>query len=292
MKSLQNRITVNKSILSICFTLLCTQADATLISFGGQFATDGSGLTSNFVDASNKLNPANGYLIETFDEDTKMIGFESYAQDKGYNWTGLNLANSISSKCGVNSIAQGNGVAVTTTGGGLGVKGDGTPNAHGVGAPPGGSNPTIGDKTCFGFTPGTGSSGTVTVDYANFLLPGVAIDYLGFYWGSIDSYNDFYFYDANGVEIEKILGTELLALTHGSTGNQSSPESNLYVNIDFDAIEAFTSFKVVSNGIAGEFDNIVVGLTNRPIPEPASLALLGLGLVGLSFGRRQRKYQN
>ena len=142
--------------LGASMVLLASQANAGLIiTTGGQLATDGSGLTSSFIDASNKIDPTDGYLIETFDYATRMIGFDSEAdvQDKTHNYGG-----SIFDTCGINSTA-----AISVTGN-IGVKGDGTDDAHGVGAPPGGSNPTIGDKTCFGYTPGPGTGNSVTVD--------------------------------------------------------------------------------------------------------------------------------
>ena len=275
---------ISKIFLGLGVALCSMQASAYVITTGGQYATDGSGLTSSYVDSSNKLNPLDGYFIETFDADTRMYGYDHISQDKSFNWSGLDATNPVSSGCGVNSTAL---ISVT---GNLGVKGDGTSNSHGVGAPPGGSDPLIGDKTCFGFTPGTGNSGSVTVDYGAFLsgltVP-AQIDYLGFYWGSIDTYNDFYFYDAQDNLVAEILGTTLLAESGGQTGNQSSPLSNLYINIDFSSNEAFTKFTVVSNGVAGEFDNIVAGLTTRPVPVPAPLALLGLGLVALGWTRRK-----
>ncbi|HCM47084.1 MAG TPA: hypothetical protein DIS98_06155 [Colwellia sp.] len=41
--------------------------------------------------------------------------------------------------------------------------------------------------------------------------------------------------------------------------------------------------------MAGEFDNIVVGLTSRVILEPNSLALLGISLLVLLVGTLKRK---
>ncbi len=271
--------------LGMSILLCCSQAYAGLIiTTGGQEATDDSGLTSWFIDASNKIDPSGGYLIETFDYATRMIGFDTDApehqQDKSHNYGG-----SIFDTCGINSTA-----AISVSGN-IGVKGDGTDDAHGVGAPPGGSNPTIGDKTCFGYTPGPGEGNSVTVDYSGFLTDGVKINYLGFYWGSIDEYNDFEFFDGEDSVI--LTGAELLLESGGTPGSRTSPESNLYINVAFTDF-AFDKFTVTSTGIAGEFDNIVVGLTSRvipnnSIPEPNSIALLGLSLLVLLIGARKRK---
>ncbi len=273
-----------RKVIAIAASVLLSTSQAyagLIITTGGQAATDGSGLTSSFIDASNKIDPSGGYLIETFDYATRMIGFDSEAdvQDKSHNYGG-----SIFDTCGINSTA-----AISVTGN-IGVKGDGTDDAHGVGAPPGGSNPTIGDKTCFGYTPGPGTGNSVTVDYAGFLGPGVQIDYLGFYWGSIDAYNNFEFFDTVGGTSQVLLGSTLLSESGGTAGSRTSPESNLYVNIAFEDF-AFDKFTVTSTGVAGEFDNIVVGLTDRvrqtSIPEPSTITILALGILGLLARKRK-----
>ena len=53
--------------------------------------------------------------------------------------------------------------------------------------------------------------------------------------------------------------------------------------------EYFTSFNITSNvqNALNAIDNVAVG---TKVPEPASIALLGLGLAGIAFSRR-RKYQ-
>ena len=61
------------------------------------------------------------------------------------------------------------------------------------------------------------------------------------------------------------------------------------MNINFSVAEAFTRLRVVSSGVAGEFDNIVVGLSNREVPAPAGLAFLGLGLIGFALRKKLQK---
>ncbi len=263
-----------KSLAAGCLLSVVPAQASVLITYGGISTNvvggDQSGVTSAFVPVSNTMLPP-GYYIETFDAATQMSGFQ--AGSTAYNVPGL------SNGCAVNTLAANSGVSITTSGSNpLGVQNV----SNGNGASP------AGDSTCYGFTPGPGGSmpSSITINYTSLLsaFPGVEINYLGFYFGSIDTYNQLDFYNANGL-IRTITGTELLNANGGTTGNQQQPGSNVYVNLFFSG-ESFTSFKFTSFGVAAEFDNIVVGLTNRPIPEPAGLALLGLGLAGLTWRRR------
>jgi hypothetical protein len=130
---------------------------------------------------------------------------------------------------------------------------------------------------------------------------GTAISYLGLYWGSIDIYNSIEFFNGNtpvsllniaglpAITDGIITGQDVLTLEHGTSGNQTASGSNVYVNLAFAPGETFTSFEFITTGVAFELDNIVVGLTNRQeIPEPGSLALLGLALAGLAVARRRK----
>lgn len=288
------KIIKNSSVktLALLIGLSCTGANAGIIvGFGGQAATDGSGLTSSLVNANNIQDVSSGLFIETFDIATAVTDVGGIipgglgAPDTTHNFD----AAADAAGCGVNTLGA-PGISIVTGGGGFGV---GIDNIPGVAAKPGNGGGAIEDNTCYGFTPASGSSGTVTIDYTGFLAGlggGVLIDYFGFYWGSVDDYNDFEFFDtANGTS-EKILGTTLLALQGGVSGNQSDPSSNAYVNITFDGGFAFDKVVVTSTGIAGEFDNVVTGLNNRPnVPEPTSLAIFGLGLIGVALTRLKRK---
>ena len=277
-------------------------APTTTISFGGQNATDGSGKTSSLVWAGNVMPVVSGLFIETFDTKTANAALPP----------GLNASNSTvfvqpNNGCGFNSY---NALNVSVTGGGFGIQKGSTPN---VAATP------ANNSTCFGFgpapagtpqnpgpTPLTGS--TVRVDYANFLanlalinpfFAGAKINYIGFYYGSIDTYNEIRLYNAAGlvtgatgslVQDGIISGTEILNAQGGVSGNQTANSSNQYLNVNFADSETFTAFEFVTTGVAFELDNVVIGLTKRvEISEPGILGLAGLGLVGMGLAMRRRR---
>jgi len=276
-------------------------ASALTITFGtasnlngvAQFAADGSGLTSVNVPASNLTNGSNGYFVETFDKATQTLQPDFIPDGLGgvisnptagqpfapgtstYNDPGF-------SGCAVNGV--GSGITITTSASGaFGVRQGSVPNKAAAPA---------NDSTCFGYTPQERATlpSWVEVDYSGFLANAgdVGITFLGFYWGSIDVYNDFTFYAGNR-EIQTITGQQLLNSTGGTSGNQQAPGSNVYVAIDFVLANAFDKVRISSRGVAGEFDNIVIGLQNRPIdrvPAPAGLAFLALGLLGLGLKKR------
>lgn len=253
------------------------QVSAATITFGGQAATDGSNKTSVNVNANNTITSiSDGFFIETFDSATAIPGFP--AGNTSYNVEGA------SEGCAINSP-----LAVSPSGPGvLNVRTGSVVNEAAAPA---------GNTTCYGYTTPTnvGENSFVDIDYTDFLaslagtsLANSSINYLGFYWGSVDTYNSFEFY-SDDVLVKRISGPELLAELGGSAGNQVDDDSNVYVNIDFSFAEAFNRLRVVTSGIAGEFDNVVVGLDQRPVSAPGSLAFLGLGLLGLGLGRRFKK---
>ena len=286
------------------FTVASSSAHALLITFGGQSPLDNSGLTSSLIDPSNMMPADSGFFVETFDVATytalPSLGFKNDGLG-GPGTSGTTDPEPIEDlseivqpvdaeggpECSINSWG---GPAITATGGGFGVRKGST----------GGAARPANDETCYAYGPkiGGGTPAAVKIDYSPILTvqgPGVGIDYLGLYYGSIDTYNNIAFYSGDellttdsGLLMDGILsGSEILAAEGGSSGNQTQRGSNVYVNLFFDANEMFTAFEFRTTGIAFEFDNVVVGLSNRTVPIPSPIALMLTGLTIVTFRKRK-----
>lgn len=257
-------------------------SNAATVNFNnGVAASDGSGLTSQYIDPINGGLP--DYFIETFDAATGVPGFPGTT---AYTVSGFE------NDCAVNSV-NGSPIGISVNGNAseIGVRQGTVPNTAAAPA---------NDTTCYGYVTNNGSgTSVVEFDYTNLLdfftvAAGngvqLGITYLGFYWGSVDNYNDFEFY-SGGSLVTTIAGTSLLNQLNGSSGNQNAPSSNTYVEIEFSIAEQFDTLRIITNGVAGEFDNIVIGLSSReiPVPAPTGLALFAFGLVALGLRSRLKK---
>jgi hypothetical protein len=265
------------------FALAGAPAQAVTVTFDSQAAGDNSGLTSPVgVDASNVALP--GYFIETFDVPGSTGGTISVPGT---------LTNNVNIQAGGGFTSLDPYTELYVSGTMAIAQGTGSVNAT-----------PAGDTTFYAYAPGTGGyegypTAAITVDYADFLssTPGLWLSYLGLYYGSIDNYNEIAFYSGDSLisgsgilEDGVITGAEILAEQDGTSGDRFGEGSNVYVNLFFGPDDQkFTAFEFRTTGIAFETDNIVTGVTSSAVPEPASVLLLGIGLIGLAGVRRKFK---
>ena len=143
-----------------------------------------------------------------------------------------------------------------------------------TGSQPGVAAKPFGDDTQY-YSTGIGTT-TVTFDET--------ATYLGFLWGSVDSYNRIAFYDGNTL-IGTIYGADIRNPANGDQGIGGT----FYVN--FDVAGGFNKVELISDGYSFEIDDLAYGAEYvhiTEVPEPTSLLLLGAGLFAVGYARRRR----
>lgn len=143
---------------------------------------------------------------------------------------------------------------------------------------PGGSAAPAGDATYYYTVAYPLQSGTGIFTAA----AGTSYNYFGLYWGSIDDYNKLNFFSGGNL-IASITGSDVIA-AGTALGNQTAPGSNRYVNFFFDG--SFDRIDFSTTQFAFESDNHAFA----SVPEPATLGLFGLGLLGAGMARRRRSH--
>jgi hypothetical protein len=118
--------------------------------------------------------------------------------------------------------------------------------------------------------------GTVTLD-----LPATQT-YFGLLWGSVDSYNSLQFYNGSTL-VGTVTGSDVTAGADGNQGAMGTFYVNILSTLGFDRVVA------LSSDYAFELDNVAFNPTNpnNPVPEPLTIGLLGLGILGLGAIRRR-----
>ena len=119
---------------------------------------------------------------------------------------------------------------------------------------------------------------------------GTKANYFGFFTGSLDSYNLVQFF-LGATQVDQFTGTDINAIAFGGvpTGDRTQSAYVNYFSTNPGGQQVlFDRIVYSSSQNAFETDNHAFGVQRIPVPEPGSLALLGLGAVGL-FASRRRK---
>lgn len=129
-----------------------------------------------------------------------------------------------------------------------------------------------------------------TDDSSNYLTTGTGsiVDtlntpstYFGFYWGSLDSYNDLKITESNGA-VFNMTGSELASDYHVTANGNCS----YFFNFFADPGTTIESVEFSSSTNSFEIDNVA---TASATPEPATIAMLTGGLLICAGSIRRRK---
>ena len=281
--------TIKKSLMTAALLATSIHVSADIIytnatvTLGGVVSDyDNSALTSSLLAGVTATDLANtgltginntGLFVETFDQATQLGSALGSSSPFGAVSTAFNSNTDTDindTECAVNGAASG-----VIASGDFEVRSEDKSGIAVIGYP----------DNCFAYTPseGGGSSGSVNIDFQPILdsaalLYGVPVtmDYIGFYWATVDNYNTFTFLN-DDIEVLTVTGNDIASeisnLQFGSTS------SSQYVNVNFNDGVTFDEIQVESTSRAAEFDNIVNRIV--PVSAPHSLGLLGLGLLGI-----------
>jgi len=137
---------------------------------------------------------------------------------------------------------------------------------------------TIGGQNAQPFADSTmyASVGTLASPATSTLtLSGGPINYIGLYWGSIDTFNSITITNSNNETT--VINSANFAVLDPANGDQGLLGS-AYVNI-FDNAYNITSVVFASSSKAFEFDNLTVAA----VPEASTWAMMILGFLGVGF---------
>lgn len=128
-----------------------------------------------------------------------------------------------------------------------------------------------------------GSTGADAASAVTLLMPS-ARTMFGILWGSVDAYNTITFY-SGAAQVAAVNGSQVNVVS-GAIGDQSAGGSS-YVNVLFTGGTTYDRVVFTSADWAFEFDNFAMS-SPVSVPEPLSVATLGLGVLGLGLIRRRR----